>query len=58
MTTYDYDNLCGGGHSDKDEMDFPEEVAAQLSPFKNGAQATISVIIFEYSNYFKGPCLS
>ena len=45
---YDYDDydLCGGGHSDEDEMDFPEVVAAHLSPFKNGAQATNPVSIF------------
>ena len=42
----DYGDLCGGGHSDEDEKDCSEAVAACLSPFKNGAWATNSVSIF------------
>ena len=44
----DYGDLCRGSHSDKDEKDFSEAVAAHLSPFKNGAWATNSVSIFDY----------
>ena len=36
----------GSGLSDRDEMNGPEAVAAHLSPFKSGAQATNSVSKF------------
>ena len=42
----DYGDMCGGGHSDKDEKDCSKVAAAHLSPFKNGVQATNSVSIF------------